>query len=426
MPQYKYSGRDNAGTLVSGSIMAPSADDVAAQLSGDRVTPIEINEIKKAKRAKSQAGSKADADSASTLSASTRENISVFFGGSKVEVDDLIMFSRQMFSLTKAGLPLDRAIKGLEASLVNPKFKLVLSDVVVGLENGMNLAAALGRHPRVFSQLFLSLIHVGENTGQLDLAFKEIGRYLELEKKTKQQVKGATRYPMFVLGAIVVALAVITVFVIPVFSATFDRLGAQLPWQTVLLMDISNFVVSYWPFMLAATAATFFGIFSYINSEGGRLKWDQKKLRLPLAGTVFERVALGRFARTFSMVMRAGVPIVQGLNVVAGAVGNAYIGKNIYLMREGVERGESLHRTASNSKMFSPIVLQMIAVGEETGTVDDLLSEVADFYDAEVEYDLKRLGDAIEPILITFIAGLVLILALGVFLPIWDLNAAAN
>ena len=426
MPQYKYSGRDNAGTLVSGSIMAPSADDVAAQLSGDRVTPIEINEIKKAKRAKSQAGSKSDANSGSTLSASTRENIGVFFGGSKVEVDDLIMFSRQMFSLTKAGLPLDRAIKGLEASLVNPKFKLVLSDVVVGLENGMNLAAALGRHPRVFSQLFLSLIHVGENTGQLDLAFKEIGRYLELEKKTKQQVKGATRYPMFVLGAIVVALAVITVFVIPVFSATFDRLGAQLPWQTVLLMDISNFVVSYWPFMLAATAATFFGIFSYINSEGGRLKWDQKKLRLPLAGTVFERVALGRFARTFSMVMRAGVPIVQGLNVVAGAVGNAYIGKNIYLMREGVERGESLHRTASNSKMFSPIVLQMIAVGEETGTVDDLLSEVADFYDAEVEYDLKRLGDAIEPILITFIAGLVLILALGVFLPIWDLNAAAN
>lgn len=423
MPQFNYSGRDDAGTLISGSIAAPSADDVAAQLFGDRVTPIEIKEIKKAKK---QSNSNADANSATTFSESARENIAVFFGGSKVETDDLIMFSRQMYSLTKAGLPLDRALKGLEASLVNQKFRQVLSDVVVGLENGMSLAAALGRHPRVFSQLFLSLIHVGENTGQLDLAFNEVGKYLELEKKTKQQVKGATRYPMFVLGAIMVALAIITVFVIPVFAETFDRLGAQLPWQTVLLMDISNFVVNYWPFILIAVAGSFFGFFSYINSERGRLKWDQKKLGLPLAGTVFERVALGRFARTFSMVMRAGVPIVQGLNVVAGAVGNAYIGKNIYLMREGVERGESLHRTASNSKMFSPLVLQMISVGEETGTVDDLLSEVADFYDAEVEYDLKRLSDAIEPILITFIAGLVLILALGVFLPIWDLNSAAN
>tara|TARA_R110002073_G_scaffold56746_2_gene144126 strand:+ start:173 stop:1447 length:1275 start_codon:yes stop_codon:yes gene_type:complete len=424
MPQYQYSGRDNSGALVSGKTSATSADDVAAQLFGDKVTPIEINEVNKSKRSNDRANSNSDAGGA--LSASTRENIGVFFGGSKVETDDLIMFSRQMFSLTKAGLPLDRAIKGLEASLVNPKFKQVLSDVVGSLENGMSLAAALGRHPRVFSQLFLSLIHVGENTGQLDLAFREVGKYLELEKQTKKQVKGATRYPMFVLGAIVVALAIITVFVIPVFSATFDRLGAQLPWQTVLLMDISDFVVNYWPFILFGAAGIFFGFISYINTEQGRLKWDQKKLRLPLAGSVFERVALGRFARTFSMVMRAGVPIVQGLNVVAGAVGNAYIGKNIFLMREGVERGEALHRTAVNSNMFSPIVLQMIAVGEETGAVDDLLSEVADFYDAEVEYDLKRLSDAIEPILITFIAGLVLILALGVFLPIWDLNAAAN
>lgn len=423
MPQYQYSGRNNSGALVSGSIAASSAEDVAAQLFGDSVTPIEINEIKNVKKASNKNVGGGSANSSET---STKENIAEFLSGSKIEIDDLIMFSRQMFSLTKAGLPLDRAIKGLEASLVNQKFRRVLSDVVSGLENGLSLAAALGRHPRVFSKLFLSLVHVGENTGRLDLAFNEVGKYLELEKKTKQQVKGATRYPLFVFGAIVIALAVITVFVIPVFSATFERLEAQLPWQTVLLMDISEFVINYWHFILVVTFASIFGFFSYVSSERGRLKWDQKKLGLPLAGSVFERVALGRFARTFSMVMRAGVPIVQGLNVVAGAVGNVHIGKNINQMREGIERGESLHRTATNSKMFSPLVLQMIAVGEETGTVDDLLSEVADFYDAEVEYDLKRLSDAIEPILITFIAGLVLILALGVFLPIWDLSAAAN
>lgn len=422
MPNFQYSGRDRSGALVSGRIDAGSPDDVAALLFGDNVTPIEIEEVAKPKTKQTGNRSKSTSEPEST----TRENIRAFLGGSRVEIEDLIIFSRQMFSLTKAGLPLDKAMKGLEASLTNEAFSKVLKDVIVGLENGMNLASALGRHPRVFSQLFLSLIHVGENTGQLDLAFREVGKYLELEKKTKQQVKSATRYPLFVICAIAAALAVITMFVIPVFAETFARLGADLPWQTVVLINTSDFVVNYWPFILLLFFGSFVMFTRWVNSDNGRLKWDEKKLKLPLAGPVFTRVSLARFARTFGMVMQAGVPIVQGLNVVAGAVGNAYIARNIEKMREGVERGESLHRTAVQSRMFSPLVLQMISVGEETGTVDELLAEVADFYDAEVEYDLKKLSDSIEPILITFIAGLVLILALGVFLPIWDLNTAVQ
>ncbi len=288
------------------------------------------------------------------------------------------------------------------------------------------MASALGRHPRVFSELFLSLVHVGENTGRLELAFLEIGKYLELEKSTKKKVKSATRYPIFVLVAMAAALAVITVFVIPVFSDAFASFGAELPWQTQVLMNTSDFVPNYWPFILLAIFGSIAGFISYTNSEKGRLLWDRKKLRLPVFGHVLERIALGRFARSFSMVMSAGLPIVQGLIVVSGAVGNAFIAKNVQKMREGVERGESLYITAANTEMFSPLVLQMISVGEETGMVDELLAEVADFYDAEVEYDIDKLGDSIEPILIVFIAGLVLILALGVFLPIWDLNTAVN
>lgn len=423
MPQFKYSGRDNSGALISGSIVAPSADDVASQLFGDKITPIEISE---SKRKSNKEQSKAEKKNYVPDDATTMERLNALLGGNKVQIDELIMFSRQMYSLTKAGLPLDRAIKGLEASLSNPVFRRILEDVIESLENGVNLASALGRHPRVFSQLFLSLVHVGENTGRLDLAFQEISKYLELEKNTAKQVKSATRYPIFVMTAIAAALAVITVFVIPVFADTFARLGAELPWQTVVLINTSDFVINNWPFMLLFFFGAFFGFRHYIRTERGRLNWDRRKLGIPLAGTVFERVALARFARTFSMVMGSGVPIVQGLSVVAGAVGNAHVAKNIIGMREGVERGESLHRTAANSNMFSPLVLQMISVGEETGMVDELLEEVADFYDAEVEYDLKRMSDAIEPILITFIAGLVLILALGVFLPIWDLNTAAN
>lgn len=424
MPYFQYSGRDSTGTLVSGHLDAGSADDVATKLFGDSVTPIEIKETKK----KARANKKVRQTKVAALknNASTVDKINNFLGANKIEVDDLIMFARQMFSLTKAGLPLDRAIKGLEASLTNKKFRAVLQDVGDGLENGMSLASALGQHPQVFSNLFLSLIHVGENTGRLDLAFREVGKYLELEKNTKKQVKGATRYPMFVFSAIIIALGVISVFVIPVFETTFARLGADLPWQTKVLMGTSSFVLDYWPLILGFA---FIGVvwFTRWKSTGkGSLAWDAFILKMPLAGPIFERVALGRFSRTFAMVLSAGVPIVQGLNVVAGAVGNVYIARNIEKMRDGIERGETLHRTATNSKMFTPLVLQMISVGEETGTVDDLLTEVADFYDAEVEFDLKRLGDSIEPILIVFIAGLVLILALGVFLPIWDLNTAVQ
>ncbi|MCI5107509.1 MAG: type II secretion system F family protein [Pseudomonadales bacterium] len=419
MPHFEYSGRDRSGALVTGTVNAGSSDEAAAQLFGDSVTPIEIREVAR-QRERQRASSGMDRN------ASTMENLNAFLANKKVEVDDLIMFARQMHSLTRAGLPLDRAMKGLEASLNNQFFKSVLQDIIDGLENGQSLASAMGHHPKVFSQLFLSLVHVGENTGRLDLAFKEIGRYLELEKNTRKQVKSATRYPLFVISAMAAALAVITVFVIPVFSETFDRLGADLPWQTVILINTSDFVINYWPVILMAILGSFFWFRYWVKTESGRLSWDRRKLRLPLAGPVFEKVALARFSRTLGLVLNAGLPIVQGLNVVAGAVGNAYISDNVNKMREGVERGESLHRTAVNSQMFTPLVLQMISVGEETGAVDELLNEVAEFYDAEVEYDLKQMSDAIEPILISFIAGLVLILALGVFLPIWDLNTAVQ
>lgn len=424
MPYFQYSGRDNSGGLVSGFLDAGSADDVAAKLFGDSVTPIEIKiSTKQKKTAKKVRETNV---SALKTNASGIERINNWLGANKIEADDLIMFSRQMFSLTKAGLPLDRAIKGLEASLTNKKLRAVLQDVVKGLENGLSLANALGQHPSVFSKLFVALVHVGENTGRLDLAFKEVSRYLDLEKNTSKQVKSATRYPMFVISAIFVALIVVAVFVIPVFEDTFNRLGADLPWQTIILMNSSSFILNYWPLMLAGLVFWVGGFLRWKNSPNGRLKWDSLIIRAPLAGALLERVALGRFSRTFAMVLGAGVPIDQGLNIVAGAVGNSYIAKNVDKMREGIERGESLHRTAKASKMFTPLVLQMISVGEETGTVDELLTEVADFYDAEVEYDLKKLGDSIEPILIVFIAGLVLILALGVFLPIWDLNTAAG
>jgi len=438
MPTFEYRARKSSGVLVTGALDGETVDDVAGALFGQNITPIEIKRSGgSASRgaAKTAASGTAKASPSAPQSSSSRfanpelsalGKINSFLAGKKIAINELIIFARQMQSLTKAGLPLDRALNGLQASMKNMAFKSVLQNVLQGLEGGLDLATSLGRHPKIFSPLFLSLVSVGENTGRLDMAFQQIGKYLELEKNTAKQVKSATRYPLFVVVTIAVALAVITIFVIPAFADTFRRLGADLPTETRILIGISNFAVAWWPHMLGSILALILAVRSWIKTPNGRLIWDHRKMQLPLAGSVFEQIALARFTRAFAMILKAGVPIVHGMSVVAGAVGNAWIGKRILVMQEGVTRGESLFRTASNSGMFTPLILQMISVGEESGTIDELMAEVADFYDQEVEYNIKRLSEAIEPILIVVIAGMVLVLALGVFLPIWDLSAAAS
>lgn len=434
MPMFRYRARNASGVLVTGALEGETVDDVAGALFGQNITPIEITRSSAAVPRAAGSASKKSAGAASPAPSgrfarpelSAVGKINAFLAGKKITINELIIFARQMQSLTKAGLPLDRALNGLQASMKNLAFKSILQNVLQGLEGGLDLATSLGRHPRIFSPLFLSLVNVGENTGRLDLAFQQIGKYLELEKNTTKQVKSATRYPLFVVVTIAIALAVITIFVIPAFSDTFQRLGADLPLETRILISVSNFAVAWWPHILGSLLAGVLAVRSWIRTPKGRLTWDRRKMQLPLAGSVFEQIALARFTRAFAMILKAGVPIVHGMSVVAGAVGNAWIGKRILIMQEGVSRGESLFRTASNSGMFTPLILQMISVGEESGTIDELMAEVADFYDQEVEYNIKRLSEAIEPILIVFIAAMVLVLALGVFLPIWDLSSAAS
>jgi MSHA biogenesis protein MshG len=415
MPNFSYKGRNRGGDLVTGQLQAASANEAAADLFGRDITPIDIRELAGAARPAAKAAGKTP----SSLFTPVLQS-------SKVDIEQLIVFSRQMYSLSKAGMPLDRALRGLEASLSNPVMRRVLRDVLQQIEKGMDLSGALSRHPKVFSQLYLSLVHVGENTGRLDLAFEQAGRYLELERNTSKQIKSATRYPVFVIVAIAVALTVIMIYVIPVFAQTFEELGAELPWQTVLLINISGFFVQYGVMLGGALVLLFVTFNRWIATPLGRRTWDRRRLGMPLIGNILERIALARFSRTFAMMMKAGVPIVQALGVISRAIGNAWIGEYVNRMGEGIAKGESLYQTALKSGIFSPLVLQMIAVGEESGNVDSLLEEVADFYDAEIEYDLKRLSASIEPILIVAIAGMVLVLALGVFLPIWDLARAAG
>jgi MSHA biogenesis protein MshG len=404
MTNFVYKGRNQAGQPVTGESEAGSQSELAGVLLEQGITPTLITE-------KQAQGDAFDFEK-------------LLKPKGKVTLDELIIFCRQMNSLMKAGVPLIQALRGLSNSSRNELLKEVLEEVVHNLESGLGLASAMQPRKDVFDNLFISMVHVGENTGQLDNAFRTLTAYLEMERETKKRIKQATRYPIMVLSAISIAMVIINIFVIPAFANFFSKFDAELPWQTQVLMATSEFFITYGWFLLIAFAGVIYGFIQYIKTDEGRYNWDKFKLKAPLIGGIFERVSLGRFSRTFSMTYKTGVPILQALNVVSSAASNAYIAKFINDMRGQIERGESLTRAATTSGMFTPLVLQMFAVGEETGALDDLMEQVADFYDEEVDYELKLLSDRIEPILIVVMGIMVLILALGVFLPMWDLASA--
>ena len=400
MPFFNYKGRNARGALIQGELDAASIDAVATQLLNNDITPIEINE----RPARSEAG-----------------EMLAFLRNRPPGLDDLIMFSRQMYTLMRAGVPLVRSFLGLTQSTRNAYMVSALKDVLANVESGRDLSSSLSRHPSIFSTLYVSMVRVGEETGRLEESFLRIAEYLEREKQTRERIKAAIRYPVFVLVAIAIAIGVLNYFVIPVFANLFERAHVALPWQTRFLLGTSKIFVTWWPVILGVIAAAAVGFFQYIKTEDGRYRWDRLKLRLPLVGDIIHRATLGRFSRAAAMALTSGVPLIQALTVVARSVDNEFLSEHILNMRNGIERGDSITRTATITGMFTPLVLQMLAVGEETGAVDTMLEEVADYYDREVDYDIKNLSSAIEPILIVAIGIMVLILALGIFIPMWDL-----
>ena len=391
--------------MINGIIEAGSVDAVASQLLNSSIIPIDISEK----------SSEANALGEIWDALNTR----------KPGLDDLVMFSRQMYSLMRAGVPIVRAMTGITQATKNRILVGIFKDIQANLESGRELSASMARHPGVFTPLFISMVRVGENTGKLGESFLRISRYLELEKDTRERVKSALRYPAMVIVAMGVAIGIINVMVIPAFANVFERAHAQLPLPTRILIASSDFFVDYWKFMLAGIVLAAVAFTYYIQTEQGRYVWGKYKIRIPIVGDILNRAALGRFARAFSMSLSAGVPLVQALTVVSRAVDNDYIGEHILNMRNGVERGESLTRTAATTNMFTPLVLQMMSVGEETGQMDEMMDEVAGFYEREVDYDVKNLSATIEPVMIVLLGGLILILALGVFLPMWDLASVS-
>ncbi len=406
MPFFRYKARDNDGKLLEGQVEAISAEALASQFQASNVLPISIVET---------AGKQG-----LPIGQRLRRR------RSKVGLDDLILFCRQMYTLTAAGVPITRALRGLVDTARNQTLGDALDQVVTDLESGMELSGAFASHPKVFPALLCRLVQVGEATGKLDDVFVQLSVYFEREKDTINRVKSALRYPTFVIIAIFFAIFFISLFVIPAFEKVFAGMGAELPLATRILLGISGFMVHYWPLVIGALILLVVGWKQVLKTPQGRYLWDRFKLKMPLVGDIILRSTLVRFSRAFNMSFGAGVPLTQALGFTARAVGNEFVGEQIEKIRNGVERGDTLTRSATQTGMFTPLVLQMLAVGEETGAVDTMLEDVAQFYEREVDYDLKNLSSAIEPIMIVIIGVMVLVLALGVFLPMWNLSAIAK
>ena len=405
---FAFKGRNGRGELVEGIVDATTPDAVAAQLMAGGVVPVSIE--------------------------ATQEAVSVAGGDGwlqallarPITMDDTLVLTRQMYTLQKAGVPILRALAGLEASTTHPSVVSLLQDVRASLDQGRELATAFARHPAVFSPFYIAMTRVGELTGRMTEVFKRLAEHLEFELDIRARIKQALRYPAMVIVAMGIAMIVINVFVLPKFAEVFSHFKAELPLMTRILLGFSAWTLRWWPMVVAGGIGAVLAWRNWVATAGGRYTWDRFKLRLPIAGDIVLKATLARFARSFALANSSGVPISQAMTVVAQTVDNAYIGARIEQMRDGVERGESISRCATATGVFTPIVLQMIAVGEETGELDTLMTEIAQMYERETDYAIKGLSSAIEPLLLAVIGVMVLVLALGVFLPLWNLGQAAQ
>lgn len=406
MGLFQYTGRTSDARAVSGLLEAESPRAVATQLLDGGITPVSIQ------------ATKPEPASLGSLLGRLRRG--------RLRSTDLALLARQLYSLTRAGVPILRAIVSVAESARTPELAETLANVHEALRSGRTLAASLARHPDVFPNLFVSVVQVGEESGTLEQSFLQLSEFYETEEETRQMVQSAVRYPLIVIGAVGIAIAIINRFVVPAFANVFASAGVDLPLATRIMIATSDFTVAWWPHMMVLAIVGFFGMRQALATPRGRLAFDRRIFQVPVLGSLLERATIARFARSFSIAHQAGVPIIQALRLGAAVCDNTWVSERLHAMAEAIPRGESLERVSRNADLFSPLALQMIAVGEETGETARMMEELAAFYEREVAHDAKKVGDVLEPLLVVFVGLIVLVLALGVYMPMWELATAAG
>jgi MSHA biogenesis protein MshG len=428
MQRFAFQSRDASGLSSDGELDAEDSSDVAVQLRSRGLTPISIRAAVAGSSAARTSAGQGGQPNAQGLGAALRKALGNDALKSKVSEVELQLLTRELYAMLKAGVPIMRALGILTDSTSNPELKLTLQRVSATLGSGVDFGTALEKETQLtglFSPYYISIVRIGETTGRLEECLLRLSKHLQFLRSTKEQLLSAIRYPSFVILAAVLAVVVINIFVIPQFEKVFKGLNADLPVLTQILLGMSRFIVTRWPLLLAATAASVFGVRYWLGTRNGAARWDHWKLRIPIAGDIVRRTCLARFCISFSVALRSGVPLTQALGIVADNVGNHRFSEGIQGMRGHVERGESVKAAAVKAGIFPNSLVQVIAVGEETGALAELLEELGNYFQSEVEYELSRLTARLEPILITMLGAVVLVLALGVFLPMWELGRAS-
>jgi type IV pilus assembly protein PilC len=395
MPAYVWKGKTRDGKAVAGERTAENKEAVMALLRRDQILVSSVKE-------------------------KGREVALPKLGGG-VPAKELAIFTRQFSVMIDAGLPLVQCLEILGSQQQNKTFAKVLQQTRMDVEGGASLADAMRKHPKVFDELFTNMIAAGEAGGILDTILKRLATYIEKAVKLKAQVKGAMVYPVAVLAIAGIVIAVILWKVIPTFAAMFAGLNAELPLPTRFVIALSNWFVRLLPFIIVIAVLGVIGFRRYYASHGGRRVIDRMLLRLPIMGPLFQKIAVARFCRTLSTLISSGVPILDGLEITARTAGNAIIEDAIMVVRKGVESGLTLAQPLKDTKVFPPMVVQMIGVGEQTGALDAMLSKIADFYEEEVDQAVANLLTLMEPVMILFLGVTVGGIIIAMYLPLFDL-----
>ncbi|MBW3578295.1 MAG: type II secretion system F family protein [Actinobacteria bacterium] len=398
--QYTYQVRDRAGKLISGQLEADSSGAVVARLRQMGYTPVNVEQVK---------------------TSGMQTEIKIPGIGNKVKLKDLAIFSRQFATMINSGLSLIRALSILAEQTESKRLAEIVREIRQEVEAGKSLSGALAEHDKVFPRLYIAMVRAGETAGMLDQVLLRIAEALEKEVALRSKVKSAMTYPVIVLIMAILLTGVMLAFIVPVFAGMFEDLGGELPTPTKILMMASNFVSSLAGLVtfIVAPAGFWFAFKRIRATEQGRYQLDRLKLKVPVFGPLFHKIALSRFARNLSVLLRAGVPILQALEITAETVNNGVIGNAVKDVQESVREGESIAAPLANHDTFPPMVVQMIAVGEETGAVDTMLEKVSDFYDQEIESTTESLTALMEPIMIAVLGGIVGSMVIALYMPIF-------
>ncbi|MDD5282487.1 MAG: type II secretion system F family protein [Candidatus Omnitrophica bacterium] len=398
MPNYQYKCRDKFSKETRGVMEAESEDAVAQRLIRMGFTPVSITEEKETGRSNKFSGS-----------------------GIRIKFSELNMFTRQLATLQKAGLPILLSLNALAEQAQNKVFKEVIGQIIRDIESGSNLSGALEKYPRIFNNLYLNMVASGEAGGRLDDVLERLASLSEHDETIRLRIKSSTRYPIIVVVAMIIGFVVLTVLVVPRYAKIYAQYTTALPLPTQMLLWVNYAVTKLWWLLIIIGIAARFLFKQYINTKIGRFTWDSLKLKVPVFGPLLLKLSISRFTRITGTLMRSGIPILKILDISSGSTGNEVISKAITNIRDNVIEGKGIAEPMKVSGLFPPIVTQMVLVGEQTGKLDDLLIHVSNYYDEQVDYTINNLTSLIEPILI-FVLGLgVLFMALGIFLPMWNL-----